>query len=299
MKGKLSYMAPEQVRRLPVDRRADVYAAAVVLWQGLAGRRLFMAPDEAGILHAVLEETVPPPSAHNAKVSSELDAVVLRALSRDPALRHATALELASALESVARPAAPREVGAWVEALASRTIEERRQRLTQIEQTPIDTEPDEGAHAVPSLDKIQKIADVSTDVLLAPASSPAPAATKRGSQRLAFSLLAVLGLVIVGSALVFARGRGEPQATTTAALPSPTDVQAPAASVAGVASTTTAAPAAPAAQVDGGTESPASSMTTTSKPSRRKPPPAATTRSCDPPYSIDSANVKHFKPWCI
>jgi serine/threonine protein kinase len=102
LKGKLPYMAPEQARTESVDARADVFSLGVILWELLAGRRLFARESEAATLAAVLgPEPLSPPSAWNESVSPELDAAVLAALERDPARRTASAQELASALGGV------------------------------------------------------------------------------------------------------------------------------------------------------------------------------------------------------
>ena len=102
LKGKLSYMAPEQARGEPVDGRADVFALGVVLWELCAGRRLFQRDSEAATLAALLEGPPPsPPSAWNEEVPPELDAVLLGALERDPARRVRSAEELAAALGAV------------------------------------------------------------------------------------------------------------------------------------------------------------------------------------------------------
>src|SRR5688572_12762987 len=80
MKGKLSYMSPEQLQGIPVDRRADVFAAGVVIWEALTRRRLFVGEDASDVLRKILKEEVPPPSELVPGLSPELDHVVLRAL---------------------------------------------------------------------------------------------------------------------------------------------------------------------------------------------------------------------------
>jgi serine/threonine-protein kinase len=67
--GKLAYMPPEQVDGLPLDRRTDVYAAAVVLWETLACKRLFRADDNASLLELITSSPIDPPSKYNASVS--------------------------------------------------------------------------------------------------------------------------------------------------------------------------------------------------------------------------------------
>jgi serine/threonine-protein kinase len=99
IKGKLSYMSPEQRQRLPVDRRSDIFSLGIVLYEITTGRRLFRARDAVATL---LGGTIPPPSLVVSDYPSALEAIVMRALEVDPARRFATAEELRLALEEVA-----------------------------------------------------------------------------------------------------------------------------------------------------------------------------------------------------
>ncbi len=114
IKGKLEYMAPEQILGDAVDRRSDIFGAAVVIWQLLTGRKLFEAENEGQLVYKLLESPILPPSAFASQVASDLDAVVLRGLSREPDERFATAHEMALALERVGPVATQRQVGDWV-----------------------------------------------------------------------------------------------------------------------------------------------------------------------------------------
>ncbi len=101
LKGKYAYMSPEQIRNEPMDRRSDVFSLGVVLWECLALRRLFHAESVPGILMQILEGPIVPPSHYRVDVPKALDAIVMKALSRDPAKRYQTALEMKRALEDV------------------------------------------------------------------------------------------------------------------------------------------------------------------------------------------------------
>ncbi|WP_437747491.1 protein kinase [Sorangium sp. So ce1504] len=133
IKGKLAYMAPEQLLCADVTRRTDVFAAGAVLWEALAGRRLFDGGDEGDLIRAVLEEPILPPSSLAAHVPPALDAIVLRALERNPEGRYPTARELAVAIEDAVPLASPRVVGEWVEALAGDALARRAARVAAIE----------------------------------------------------------------------------------------------------------------------------------------------------------------------
>jgi serine/threonine protein kinase len=109
VQGKFPYMSPEQVNRLPVDRRADVFAAGIVVHEMLAGRRLFAAPTELETLRRVDACEVAPPSVYNPQVSLGLDGVVLRALSRDPSGRFDSGDDMAAALMQVERVSSGRQ----------------------------------------------------------------------------------------------------------------------------------------------------------------------------------------------
>src|SRR5688572_15358661 len=115
LKGKLAYMAPEHLAREPLDRRADVYAAGIVLWELLTGERLFQADDEISTFRRALDAKVVPPSSLQPDVPPELDAAVLRALAKKPEARYQTARELAFDLEATRLAASTRDLGVWVQ----------------------------------------------------------------------------------------------------------------------------------------------------------------------------------------
>ncbi len=133
VKGKLSYIAPEQLGTRAVDARADVFAAGVMLWEALVGRALFQSDTAAQTIGAVLTLEIPAPSSLAPELSPELDAVVLRALARPPDQRWPDARAFAEALEAVLVPAPAREVGAWVERLAADQLAERRAAIIAME----------------------------------------------------------------------------------------------------------------------------------------------------------------------
>ena len=104
MKGKLAYMAPEQTQGEEIDRRADLFSVGVVLWEVLTARRLFKSTTEAATLRRLLVTKIPAPS-EMCEVHGEIDAVVMRALERNPDDRFQTAAEMADAVEVAARRA--------------------------------------------------------------------------------------------------------------------------------------------------------------------------------------------------
>ena len=114
--GKFSYMAPEQLRGEPVDRRADIWSLGVLGWELMAGRRLFRRQTEAVTADAVLTAEVSAPSKITGDRRLEpLDSVVLSALSRAPASRYATAQALADDFEATGLAGVSRErIGAFM-----------------------------------------------------------------------------------------------------------------------------------------------------------------------------------------
>jgi serine/threonine protein kinase len=102
-KGKLAYVPPERIRNAPLDGRGDLFALGVVLWEMLAGRRLFRGKNELETLTNVMEKVVPPPSSLNPDVPSSLDRIVMQALERDPDARYQTGQDMADDLDEVLR----------------------------------------------------------------------------------------------------------------------------------------------------------------------------------------------------
>ncbi|PKN44611.1 MAG: serine/threonine protein kinase, partial [Deltaproteobacteria bacterium HGW-Deltaproteobacteria-20] len=133
LKGKLQYMAPEQILEQGVDRRTDVFAASVVLWEALAGRRLFEADSEPAIMRKVLEEPIPSVREVAKDVPEQLACVVDQGLSRNPDDRFQSAQAMAIAIEHAAGVATPREVAAWLSEVASEAVKARSADIAEIE----------------------------------------------------------------------------------------------------------------------------------------------------------------------
>ncbi|MCY0999672.1 protein kinase [Myxococcus sp. MISCRS1] len=104
VKGTSGYMSPEQIMGDPLDARSDLFSLGVVLHELLTGMRLFYAKQAEAMMNAVLKCEVTPPSRANKQIPPELDAIVLRALSRRREDRYASTLEFARALERAVGP---------------------------------------------------------------------------------------------------------------------------------------------------------------------------------------------------
>jgi serine/threonine protein kinase len=94
IKGKFSYLSPEAAMGQDVDPRTDIFAVGIILWELLAGRRLFLGDTDFQTVKKVQQAVVPSISGLNPKVPPDLERIVGKALARDPNMRYRTAREL-------------------------------------------------------------------------------------------------------------------------------------------------------------------------------------------------------------
>jgi serine/threonine protein kinase len=94
IKGKFSYLSPEAAMGQEVDSRTDIFAVGIILWELLAGRRLFLGETDFQTVKKVQQAVVPSISQINSKVPPDLERIVVKALARDPSIRYRTAREL-------------------------------------------------------------------------------------------------------------------------------------------------------------------------------------------------------------
>jgi serine/threonine-protein kinase len=304
VKGKAGYMAPEQLRGAEVDARTDVYSASVVLWEVLAGQRLFSGDSPEATMNMVLERIAPPPSTLNADVPAALDALVLRGLSRDASKRFANAREMAIALESVVAPATPHEIAEWVERTSGEVLRRRARIVAEIESRP--SLRDESNTPAPSSART-----------FVPGSSPptsatlaAPTTSRRSRSGaltyVAFGVAAVAVAVACWTVVTFRRA-SLPELAPSAVASSPTGgASASATESAAVAEAPTSLPTTPAASptLADGRRSPVVGRPAAASPARKTPArasnPSGPVRSkCDPPYVIDANGDRSPKPECL
>jgi serine/threonine-protein kinase len=313
LKGKLAYMAPEQLETGTLTRQSDVYAAAVVLWETLTLRRLFEGDSQAALLMQVVGGKVVAPSRHAPGVSPELDAVVLRGLARDPANRWATAYDFAMALERQGI-APPSEIGAWVQSIAGEVLARRAEMVAEIEGGSMSLRA-----AAPR--EVPSAGDVLSQVSALALSSSEPAARIAAPRPWSsggkghFFVGALAGLLVMLAVFAFRRGAAH---SSTASSPPPEASTSPAGIPLLVApqSPTTAtgtaleAPPSPSASEPEAPLPPlpvarptapvaaSAARVTTAPPTPAKAAPK-TRPECDPPFTRDSLGHKHYKLQCL
>jgi serine/threonine-protein kinase len=100
IKGKVAYMAPEQARGEHVDRRADIFAVGVMLWEAATGARPWDGVPSAAVLTSMLARRFPSPRSVNPEISPVLEAIIQKAVAHDRKDRHGTAAELQNEIEA-------------------------------------------------------------------------------------------------------------------------------------------------------------------------------------------------------
>ncbi|WP_394842445.1 serine/threonine protein kinase [Pendulispora brunnea] len=259
LKGKLCYVAPEQLHGREVNRTTDVYSAAVSLWEALTGRLLFAAENEAHVYEKILTGAARPPSALAADVPLALDEIVMRGLAMKPHKRFASAQEMALELEkSIALPSAA-ELGAWVQ---SRAEQDLAKRMALIE-------------------SLERGAPVSARTVV-------PPPPRRGAKAAVVALVAFLGTAAAVGGALFAAAREERTKAPAALSPGAVSmaVEAPASepAVEPVAALSSSAPSPPKPpRVH-------KAVVATSKP---------TDDACKPPYMRDETGRKIYKRECL
>jgi serine/threonine protein kinase len=137
IKGKLAYMAPEQLQTAQIDRRADVFAVGVMLWEMLAQRRMWHKMTEVEIVgHLAAGRPMPPlPEPPDGSLPAGLEEICARALHTDPDRRHQTAVDLEMELEGVLVGAADSHARNLGKVVSMAFAKERAERQAIIERS--------------------------------------------------------------------------------------------------------------------------------------------------------------------
>lgn len=336
MKGKVAYMAPEQFSADVIDRRVDVYAASVVLWEILAGKRLFFADTPYRAMHDITNAPVPRLDAVSDRVPACIADVVQKGLARNVDERYRTAHDMAVALEELGIVASPRDVGRWVEQTSRESLEKRRRLVASIERR---SEVDIGVGSVGRIEitddtaaprvvtvKVPLPGDFATPDESGPSSAVSAdgvaqetsvsvvtdnAEGERRSRRRALlglgGAVALLGCIAL---VAFARSGSSqsPGASSSATVTAAPLAPLPPKTSATIGATMIFEPPRPPSSdvADGG--APVAPLAASLAPSQRSatPPPRsrvpatpAPRKSCSPPYTIDAEGVRVPKPECL
>lgn len=126
--GQFSYMSPEQIRGLPLDRRTDIFSLGIVLHEMLSGELLFRDDSEFVLMEMVRRAEVKPPSFFNPRVAPELDNIVMKALERDVGTRYSNADAMTSDLSHLlsSYQFSPAELGEFVQSLFPSNYEKQK-----------------------------------------------------------------------------------------------------------------------------------------------------------------------------
>ena len=274
LKGKIGYMAPEYIRGIRPDARVDVFGMGVVLWEALAGRRLFKGANDADGLDRLLHQDAPLLSEEVPELAGPLDAVLVKALAKPPEKRFQTANSFATALENAARTmgilGSHADVAREVRETVGPKLEKRRQdvRAAQMALESVESsddlqlEEDEGTTRKyePAKRAIATPPPVMNEAIAVPVVAPAPA-TSNASRRLVMGLLLALGLTFLLIIIVLSSTNSTSSVATPVESTAPTSTESN--SAANTPTNIAAPPASPPATPPMATEAPIPSATTT------------------------------------
>ncbi|RYZ05815.1 MAG: serine/threonine protein kinase [Myxococcales bacterium] len=317
IKGKLSYMPPEQLMGdASIDRRADIFAVGVMLWEAFARRRMWDGVDPQTMMKALVNGSIPSIREVCPWISKNTEEVVMRAVAPKREARFQTALELQVELEGCAAELGgavqQRELAGFMETEFGEWRRDRQRSVDSAVRNP-----------GPALDTVLEVSqievlDLDDDASIQPSQISSlkvepPPRRKRG---------VALGLLLAGGAAAALLGvrlvqRSEPD-SPSASSGAPTEKTASAAVAAPAASPTTVVgtPSAAIAETAdaAAAAAPSASAKSSAKAAARiggKPvyvaprapvsasPAAAPARNCSPPYVLDAEGVKTYKPECL
>ncbi|MEL6184985.1 MAG: serine/threonine-protein kinase [Myxococcota bacterium] len=230
LKGKFSYMSPEQCVGAPVDHRSDIFALGILLYELCTGKRLFKHESELMILEMITKRQVVAPSEVSPNISPDLERIILKALQKDPNARFQSAQAMQLALEDHLRrhphPINDAAISEYMRTLFADRIEEKRRlreraSRSDFEDMFLDAEATESRGAVPH-------GSTPGPALYTGAEASAHLAEPPPSSALTqlLTILAVVIIVIAGTVLVYLFSPQE-AAVTLEAHPTPVEAPAP------------------------------------------------------------------------
>lgn len=316
IQGKLGYMPPEQARSEPIDRRADIYALGIVLWEMLAAKRLFDAEHELALVERVRNPRVDPPSRFATGIPPALDAAVMRMLAPRVEERPMTALDVKRMLLDAvpdARAVEAHDVAALMRALVPKEIEQQNKVLATLDgdggrpmtpAEPLALQRKEAASAQDDdptterlIDPIEALHHLTVPAVVVPDRFGRGSAPSQGSQsspaKAPAGVLALIGgLGVLAVVVVLMLSAGSKKKESTAAFPeppplppatSPIEVDDAPPSTASVAATASAPPRSPTASPPSSppVRSPVRSTIVKKKPATPAPSTSAPKRRCE------------------
>jgi serine/threonine protein kinase len=283
VKGKFAYMAPEQLRGEAASRKSDIFGAAIVLWETLAGDRLFRGETEAATLERVLFGEIPDVRTRNPELPESIDPVIRRGLARASAARYSTAREMALAIEGALGVASPTEVARWLEHTARDSLASRAAVVAEVESssTPAPDQPAPALLRPPTGAPIPVIPGRATAPVDAQEQPPIEATervVRRGPSRwtapTSIASIVAAAAIVVAAIAVLAR---RPNADANVATTSPASAASPTspASAPSVTSPSSSAPSPSNASAAPSTEPAAVARASASPPSAASTPARA------------------------
>ena len=288
VKGRASYMSLEQAKAGPIDRRADVFAVGVVLYEMLTAEHPFGASDDLGALVALSSKA--PPKPLPSSIPGVVATIVKRALSHDPSKRFATAADMRSEIE-----AAMIDCNVVTDSTEVARVVEARPSVQRLR----------AATSIAPSSVPQGLASVPPPMNVA---APAPAPTTPPPSRGRGWVAVLVGAIALGAAVTVAlrllRPSSDPQGSPSSAVSTPASAPTSTAGAVTSASAVASAPPAPPPP------SPLDIDSLTPPPTTRRPgvatsstPPtgsaSAALPSCDPPWYVDSAGHRVYWKHCL
>lgn len=153
LKGKFSYMSPEQVDEIKLDTRTDIFSLGIVLWELLANDRLFSASNEYATIRKIRECKIPPLRQLNPQVNPELEKIVMKALARDRNVRYASGAALQKDLQIFLNKHyptfTPQDFANFIKKHFNQEILENRKKQIEYSQVKLEDVRDESTNYVP------------------------------------------------------------------------------------------------------------------------------------------------------
>jgi serine/threonine-protein kinase len=213
VKGKLTYMPPEQLMCRTLDRRVDVYACGVMLWEALVQRKFCAGMSRSEAMSRILDADYPRPRDIDPTVPAELERICLRAMAPEPGDRYATAVELQADIDAYVAAqgllTSPREIAGF--------LLEHFQDVIQSARAVIERSQREAAAMPASEETLTFSPTLASEVTLTLTGAPRRPARRATVWLVGGTLALVIGALAV---LVSAAANGEQQAAA-AAQPAP------------------------------------------------------------------------------